>query len=229
MEVYRIKIDLDKRKTAYEKEANRTADLLKQYYEMVYRLAAEFPKTEVSARDFFMSIPSTWLAPDYKSIKKEKQQDKYLQTIISEGKKDYFYYGYKPTGTIYFDNLKMYNPGDNRVKEYHVRKVLKRYNKEKENTGKRVVTVDEICEFLKITPKQWDDFTTGVDPLIETTEKGNYRISALPGGKRPDGEYKYFDMVIYKITWAEQNCGPTYGTDAYNCENMWIDIFENTL
>ncbi|TDQ76606.1 outer membrane protein assembly factor BamD [Sphingobacterium yanglingense] len=221
MEVYRIKMDLDKRKTAYEKEASRTAELKKHYEEMVYRLATEFPKTEVSARDFFMSIPSTWLAPDYKGIKKEKQQDKYLQTIISEGKKDYFYYGNKPTGSIYFNNLKMYNTGDNRVKEYQVWEILKSYHKEKENTGRRVVTVEEICNVLNITPQQWNDFTTGADPLIrkDTTSPIGYWISGFKGfEKKTDGEYKYFQIFIHEKTL-------NWGTK----EELWIQVLENTF
>ncbi len=209
MDVYRIKMDLDKRKNAYEKEANRTADLKKQYNEMVYHLATEFPKTETTVRDFIASVPSTWVRPAYgfgKNISESR-----INKFVEWGRA-YLYIGNKTEGKFYITEATTHAPGEDRIKDYEVKKNIKWQSNDKQST-ERDLTVDEICEFLKITPQQWSDFTYGVKPLIETTEKGNYRIFVFLGGKRPDGEYKYFDMVIYKKTLGE----------------LRIQVFENTL
>lgn len=217
MDVYRIKMDLDKRKTAYEKEANRTADLKKQYNEMVYRLAAEFPKTEVSVRNLIESVPSTWARPKWGSGWDTRIKDRDYERFVKWGKASLETTYEDTQGKFYLEEIKTHNPGEDRIKSYKVRKTIKCHNKAKDNI-KRDLTVEEICEVLKITPQQWSDFTSGIKPLItKDTDPYGYWVTLMLSEKGTDGEYKYFQMYIYEKT------------SGYSCEEMRIDIFENTL
>ncbi|TGN22532.1 hypothetical protein [Empedobacter tilapiae] len=217
MDVYRIKMDLDKRKNAYEKEANRTADLKKQYNEMVYRLAAEFPKTEVTVRNLIESVPSTWARPKWGSGWDTRIKDRDYERFVKWGKVS-LTTSYEDTqGKLCLEEIKTHNPGEDRIKGYEVRKKIKYYDKPKNNIS-RDLTIDEICEVLKITPQQWSDFTSGIKPLItKDTDPYGYWVTLTLSEKDPDGKYKYFQMYIYEKTWG------------YSYEEMRIDIFENTL
>lgn len=219
MDVYRIKIDLDKRKTVYEKEANRTANLQKQYNEMVYRLAAEFPKTEITVGDFIASVPSTWVRPSWGNGWDSRVTDKDINKFIKWGKGELNTLNQNNTiEKFYLKELNTHAPGKDQVKEYEVRKRLKYHDKPKNNIS-RDLTIDEICEVLKITPQQWNDFTTGTKPFIkkEANAEG-YRITLVPNEKKPDGEYKMFQIYIHGKTsnWSRS-------------EELWIQVFENTL
>gem|GEM_PF-1679489 len=177
MDVYRIKIDLDKRKTAYEKEANRTADLQKQYNEMVYRLAAEFPKTEVTVRDFITSVPTTWVRPSWGSGWDTRISEKDISIFVRLGGIDLHTGNESKTdGKFYLTKLSTYTPGEDRVKYYKVQKKIKWHNRAKNNI-ERNLTIEELCEFFNITPKQWNDFTSGVKPLIK--KKQNQKVIEL--------------------------------------------------
>lgn len=220
MVVYRIKMDLYKRKTAFEKEANRTADLQKQYSEMVYRLAAEFPKTETTVRDFIASVPSTWVRPSWGNTWDTRISEKDINKFVNWGGVGLHTGNESKTdGKFYLTHLSTHTPGEDRVKDYKVQKKIKWHNRAKNNI-ERNLTIEELCEFLNITPKQWNDFTSGAKPFIKKeTEPEGYRITLVPNEKRPDGEYKMFQIYIY---------GKTLAIDG-NWEEMRIDIFGNTL
>lgn len=220
MDVYRIKMDLDKRKNAYEKEANRTADLQKQYNEMVYRLAADFPITETTVGDFIASVPTTWVRPSWGSGWDTRISDKDINKFVNWGGIG-LHTGNesKADGKFYLTQLRTHTPGEDRVKDYKIQKKIKWHNRAKNNI-ERNLTIEEFCEFLNITTKQWNDFTTGAKSLIKKeTKPEGYRITLISNEKRVDGEYKMFQMYIY---------GKTSVIDG-NWEEMRIDIFENTL
>lgn len=216
MDVYRIKMDLDKRKTAYEKEASRTASLKKQYDEMVYRLASEFPKTEITVKDLIGSIPSTWQEPRWtESVSKFTEQR--INKLIEWGGGNFSYIRVREENKLYLSHFKTDAPGVDRIKDYSIQKAFKCYNKFKDNVS-RPVTVKEICEVLDITSQQWTDFTTGADPLISTTEKERYRITLTNKKQQKlDNGYPNFEMVIFKNTRGSL------------CEEIWMIVFENTL
>ncbi len=152
MEVYRIKMDLDKRKTAYEKEAV----LKKQYEEMMCHLAAEFPKTEVSIKSFLQSIPNAWAKPLSKEERKQRKKEK--KKILDIGD---FYYGDIERKQLLSRTL--FLKGE-LVDFYSAQQLL---NGKDEGKHNRKVTVEEVCALLGISEQTWHDFTSGDTPYIE--------------------------------------------------------------
>lgn len=215
IEIAKVKLDLHKRKNAYEKEANRTADLLKQYNEMVYRLAAEFPKTKISVSNFIASVPSTWGELRWGGTNNLKVTDKRIEKFIKSGGNDFN--STWEEGKFFLQKFKTHNIGEDRIKEYSIRKVLKYHSRQK-NAKERDVTIGEICDILKITPQQWNDFTSGAKPLIrKDIDPDGYWVTLMLSEKGTDGEYKYFQMFLYRKTWG------------WTTEDIRIDIFENTF
>ena len=215
MEVYRIKMDLDKRKTAYEKEADRTAGLQKQYGEMIRRLAAEFPKTETNVSNFLASIPSTWA--DQKMT--EKQRNKQINYIIKSVGVDYYGYSIYPSdGQFYLMRVKTYGTSEDRVEHYYVQKRIK-YVRARNNFT-RNLTIEELCGFLNITTELWNDFTLESKPLIlKDINQDGYWIFAEISEKGPDGKNKQFQMFISAKTVIRDKIW----------EEMRIIIFRNTI
>lgn len=221
MEVYRIKIELQKMKVAIQKEAERKIAIKKEYEAMIYRLASEFPKTEVAVADFISNIPETW-SPLGVTKSTEKTQ-KLINKIIKKGIVDLrqgdhvgYYKTNGQTDKYQFSNIATYKAGEDRIGKYLVNKVLREHNRERYNV-RRTVTVREICKAIKISEQMWTDFTTGAVPLIKTTS-GSYLIHYKSPKRGDDDQYKSFDMEIYKETW----------NDLYR-EGIAISVSKNSL
>ena len=200
MDVYRIKMDLDKRKNAYEKKLNRVF----RYREMVYRLATEFPKTEITLNELLESIPSTWIKLNYdKETEKRMKQKKFND-----------YYSFDETGVQIQKNsitgisLKK---DEDRVNHYYVHKIL--------NTDielpKREPTIQEICELLAISIQDWQDFTTIEPKLIY---KINYSSSNY--SSYIIGYLESFEMEIDNRTYPLKN---------NKGEHIFMKLRKNTL
>lgn len=214
MEIYRVKTDFEQRKISFNKEVDRTTALQKSYEEMINRWAASFPKTGIIAEDFIASIPPTWADHNMK----QKQRNRQIENIIAKGEGGYSgLYVYPSEEQFYVREIKTYGPGKNKIKTYHVNKRLKTNNKKKNKT-ERMLTVEEICEFLKISPKQWNDLTAGENPLIWEESKGTIEVYRFIYPKQKvyyEGD-RFIDAAIYKETIHQG----TY---------MHISIFRNSL
>ena len=211
MDVYRIKMDLDKRKNAYEKKIV----LKEEYDKMLYRLASEFPKTETNVSDLFTNVQVFWQSfLSAKEVKKSGKKPEWLvKRMIKEGGWNYFDREDIQKDQYVLKAFKTYKPNEDRVEEYDVSKIL---NLDKKSI-KRPITVEEICSVLNITPNMWFSFTAGDNPLIKTNDKA-YSITKMIAERGVDGERKYFAMYIYKETYINRDS-----------EDMWINIYKNTF
>lgn len=203
MDVYRIKVDLDKRKNAYENKI--------EFDKMIYRLASEFPKTELPIAKVLENIPQSWA----KLLSKEeiKQRNKTKKGVVEV---NYFRYSDIKIDQFFLQNLSF----DSKTEPYIVYQyaVGKLLNKEVENNSERQLAVDEICNILKINKQLWNGFILGVEPLITKTEQGDYFITSKIDKNQINKDYKIFQMKIHKKTI------PMIG----GMESMQIVIFKNT-
>lgn len=211
MEVYRVKMDLGIRKTAYEKRLR----VEQAYLDMVKRLATEFPKTGGSVGDLLRSMPDSWVKPLNKEERKQrKKQKKEIHEI----------------GIIYY--------GDIQLKQFLLcdfdfekknREIVNRYtaalllNRNVKDLTSRKLTVDEICEFLKIPEQGWIDFTTGDKPYIVrlTSEYSDfYSIRYYNPKLEKDTAGNKQGILIYIMASTKHVSG---------MEFLEIGIFQNNL
>lgn len=210
--IAKVKLDLDKRKNAYEKKIA----LEGEYDKMLYRLASEFPKTETNVSDLFTNVQVFWQSLlSVKEVKKSGKKPEWLvKRMIKEGGWNYFDREDIQKDQYVLKAFTTYKPNEDRVKEYDVNKILSLDKK----SIKRSITVEEICSVLNITPNMWFSFTSGEEPLIKIIDNKAYSITKMIAEKGIDGERKYFAMYIYKETYINRDS-----------EDMWINIYKNTL
>ncbi len=195
MEVYRIKMNVAKHKTAYAIKLDRIV----RYIEMVSRLAVEFPKTETTLNDLLESIPSTWVRLNY-NIEPEKRKKE---------KKFKGYYSFDKTGvqiqkkSITGISLKK---DEDRVDYYYATKIL---NTDDIDLPQRELTVQEIGELLGISKQDWEDFTTIEPKLIYRIDYDFSNFSAYKISSNYDSLiYGYpvlFEMIIDNRTYPIKN------------------------
>lgn len=213
MEVYRIKNRIKERMPVFIEEQVRLVALKKSYKEMVLRLASEFPKTETTVMELVHSVESKKWDPIGWGYNK-KFTDKNVAKFINNQDLFLMLSTSYEEGRFSVRNFSIHKLGEDRVERYCVWKMVKQHNKEKNNV-KRAVTVSEICDILKISPQQWNDFTTGPKPLVSKLSSDNYHILAVV---EQNGEYDTLSMVIGETT-----------TSLYKNEYIEINIFENTF
>jgi len=210
MEVYRIKIDLDKRKNAFEKLLKNKIALRSQFSAMMGRLCSEFPKTAGSLKEFIYGLPTNWGELRWNGL---LVNDKRMEKILKSSAIG-FTTG-SDIGKFYLESLETDETQNKNIKKYIVRKIVKCHKRAKDNVSRKV-TVDEICEILNISPKLWNQFTEGGDPVIKRLNNG-YLLTYALVIKGTEGRHNYFQFLIHE---------KTYG---YACEEIQIDIFENTI
>lgn len=211
MEVYRVKMDLGIRKTAYEKRIR----VEQAYLDMVKRLATEFPKTGGSVGDLLRSMPDSWAKPLNKEERKQrKKQKKEIHEI------GIIYYGDIQLKQFFLCDFDFENKNSEIVNRYTAALLL---NRNVKDLTSRKLTVDEICEFLKIPEQGWIDFTTGDKPYIVrlTSEYSDfYSIRYYNPKLEKDTAGNKQGILIYIMASTKHVSG---------MEFLEIGIFQNNL
>lgn len=192
MDVYRVKNGLAKRIQALEAARRLQAAIKKDFQSMVFRLAAEFPKTGTNVRSFIASIPAYWIKTNYYGTL--KFNEKRFDAIIKQGKNEFLSHEDKKRGDLLLSYLYTEGPGIDRVKMYYGQQVLDARVKHRE--GERTVSTEEICRLLGISEAIWKNFTSGEAPLIDTdaADPRYYHVAW------EDTMGRGFRMCIFKTT-----------------------------
>ena len=215
MDVYRIKMGFDKRKATFEKKANKNSTIKMDYTEMVYRLSSNFPKTKTPVSNFITNLPKSWMQP-WDNRLSGKSYEKQIKRIILSGQHD-FYYQTIGSKQFVLSSLKTYNKELDSIQKYNVLQLINDDSKSK--IGTRGVTIEEICEILKITKKMWEDVTTGDYPLIKI-DKHSYKIIYTAPEK---GKKNMSNNISFSILNETVDYGSKYR------DYIFMIINENTL
>ncbi len=220
MEVYRLKVDLDKRKEAYDARVAYLVNRNRQFLDMVKRLAAGFPKTGTTLGSF-LEHPIAYNVPLFyaKKAVTEKMTNKFIKDAgFDLDKSSTYFFRYMKKDKLSIFDVKTKGKGVDKVASYGVAQVKSDGYKK---TARHTLNPGQIAELLHISGELWTAITSGNEPLVGSDDKW-YDINFRSDEKTPDGEYKRLSMSINK-----KMLNYTYGKTTY--ELIWVIVRENTL
>lgn len=219
MAIYRIKADLDKRKEAHQQWEDNLVKQYQIFQKMIYRLASEYPKTDITVGEF-VSHPMSWNAKSFfygKSMTENR-----INKIIKWGELYFLsggfsYYDLKPN-QFYISYLKTDGPGINNVNYY----AAHQYVREGEKKGSDYeISKQQLINLLNIPKELHEGITWNVDTFIQAIQTANgksYFIKYESDDRKPNGEVRKLKIIIDNGV-----------SNFYGHEYIVIRVVENTL
>lgn len=216
MDVYLIKIDFEKRWNRYVERETHNQELLKQYEEMVYRLADEYPKTNIALDTFFSNIPTSWYPSRYGWSSMQGISKKNIQHIISRGTAS-FDYDNMSVKQFSVKQLELVEKGKNELRNYTVIFFNQMAKKRKYSKADITLLFFELFNIPKALQSQntfiqsTDSFFTINYTSKETTQSGQskafrlrvektYKIGGIHRSIGDDDIYEYLSFTILENT-----------------------------
>lgn len=219
MAIYRIKTDLEKRKEAHQQWEDNLVKQYQIFQKMIYRLASEYPKTDITVGEF-VSHPMSWNAKNFfhgKSITENRINKiiKWGQLYYTSG--NFIYDDLKPN-QFYISYLKTDGPGINNVNYYTAEQYVRLGKKKGLNYE---ISRQQLINLLNIPKELHEGITWNEDTFIQAIQTANgksYFIKYESDDQKPNGEVR---KLLIKIDNEVRNF--------YGHEYILIRVFENTL